>query len=143
MKRVSKFADQDDNDSDKQRIDKWLWAARFFKTRALAITAIESGKVLVNEARVKPSRALMPGNLVSVRLGPYTFVVEVLGLSEKRGPAPAAQKLYQETADSIKQREALAVERKAQAQQVSHGEGRPTKKDRRDIERFRSGAASC
>ncbi|HEY6094125.1 MAG TPA: S4 domain-containing protein [Gallionellaceae bacterium] len=140
MKRVSRFAEQDDTDTDKQRIDKWLWAARFFKTRALAITAIESGKVLVNEARVKPSRALMQGNLVSVRLGPYTFVVEVLGLSDKRGPAPQAQLLYRETEDSIKAREALAFERKAQAQQVSHGEGRPTKKDRREIDRFRSGA---
>ena len=140
MKRVSKLAEQDDHDDDKMRIDKWLWAARFFKTRALAITAIESGKVLVNEARVKPSRGLTPGNLVSVRLGPYTFVVEVLGLSGKRGPAPEAQQLYRETEESIKVREALAFERKAQAQVVTHGEGRPTKKDRREIDRFKSGA---
>ena len=140
MKKVSNFANQPDADDSKLRIDKWLWAARFFKTRALAITAIESGKVMVNEARVKPSRALSAGNLVSVRLGPYTFVVEVLGLSGKRGPAPEAQQLYRETEESIKAREALSFERKAQAQVVTRGEGRPTKKDRRDIDRFKSGS---
>lgn len=140
MKHVSKFANQPDNDANKMRIDKWLWAARFFKTRALAIEAIDSGKVLVNEARVKPAKTIDVGNLVSIRLGPYNFVVEVLGLSEKRGPAPQAQKLYKETEDSIKKREELAFERKAQAQVVQRGEGRPTKKDRREIERFKSGA---
>ena len=122
------------------RIDKWLWAARFFKTRSLAIEAIEAGRVLVNEERVKPAKALEVGNLLAIRLGPYTFVVEVLGLSDKRGPALQAQKLYLETAESIKRREDLAFERKAQAQGVQHGEGRPTKKDRRDIERFKSGS---
>jgi ribosome-associated heat shock protein Hsp15 len=140
MKHVSKFANQPDTDANKMRIDKWLWAARFFKTRALAIDAIDSGKVLVNEERVKPAKAVDVGNLVAIRLGPYTFVVEVLGLSDKRGPAPQAQKLYRETPESIKQREELAFERKAQAQVVQRGEGRPTKKDRREIERFKSGA---
>jgi ribosome-associated heat shock protein Hsp15 len=140
MKKVSNFANQADAESGKMRIDKWLWAARFFKTRALAITAIESGKVMVNEVRVKPSRAIDVGNLLSIRLGPYTFVVEVLGLSDKRGPAPQAQQLYRETEDSIKKREELAFERKAQAQVVQRGEGRPTKKDRREIERFKSGS---
>jgi len=140
MKHVSKFANQADNDANKIRIDKWLWAARFFKTRALAIDAIDSGKVLLNEVRVKPAKAIDVGDLLAIRLGPYTFVVEVLGLSDKRGSAPQAQKLYKETEDSIKQREALAFERKAQAQVVQHGEGRPTKKDRRDIERFKSGS---
>ena len=140
MKHVSKFANQPDTDANKLRIDKWLWAARFFKTRALAIDAIDSGKVLVNEERVKPAKTIDVGNLVAIRLGPYTFVVEVLGLSDKRGPAPQAQKLYRETDESIKQREALAFERKAQAQVVQRGEGRPTKKDRREIERFKSGA---
>ena len=115
MKHVSKFANQPDTDANKMRIDKWLWAARFYKTRSLAIEAIESGKVLVNEERVKPAKAIDVGNLLAIRLGPYTFVVEVLGLSDKRGPAPQAQKLYRETPESIKQREALASERKAQA----------------------------
>jgi len=128
------------SEASKLRIDKWLWAARFFKTRSLAITAIESGKVMINEIRIKPAKSVDVGDLIAIRLGPYQFVVEVLGLSDKRGPAPQAQKLYQETADSIKRREELAFERKAQAQIVERGEGRPTKKDRRDIERFKSGA---
>lgn len=140
MKHISKFANQPDTDANKMRIDKWLWAARFFKTRALAIDAIDSGKVLVNEERVKPAKAIDVGNLIAIRLGPYTFVVEVLGLSDKRGPAPQAQKLYRETEESIKRREELSFERKAQAQVVQRGEGRPTKKDRREIERFKSGA---
>jgi ribosome-associated heat shock protein Hsp15 len=140
MKHVSKFANQPDTDPNKLRIDKWLWAARFFKTRALAIEATDSGKVLVNEERVKPAKTIDVGNLIAIRLGPYTFVVEVLGLSDKRGPAPQAQKLYRETPESIKQREELAFVRKAQAQEVQRGEGRPTKKDRREIERFKSGA---
>ena len=140
MKHISKVANQPDNGANKLRIDKWLWAARFFKTRSLAIDAIESGKVLVNEERVKPAKSVDIGNLLAIRLGPYTFVVEVLGLSDKRGPAPQAQKLYKETEESIKQREAWAFERKAQAQIVQHGEGRPTKKDRREIERFKSGS---
>jgi len=140
MKHVSKFANQPDNDAGKLRIDKWLWAARFFKTRALAIEAIDSGKVQVNEVRVKPAKTVDVGNRVAIRLGPYTFVVEVLGLSDKRGPAPQAQKLYKETEESIRQREELAFQRKAQAQEVQRGEGRPTKKDRREIERFKSGA---
>lgn len=140
MKHVSNFANQPDPDIKKIRIDKWLWAARFYKTRALAIDAIDSGKVLVNEERVKPAKAIDVGNLLAIRLGPYTFEVEVLGLSDKRGPAPQAQKLYRETPESIKQREALAFERKAQAQIVERGEGRPTKKARREIDRFKSGA---
>ncbi|MFA6903749.1 MAG: S4 domain-containing protein [Gallionellaceae bacterium] len=127
-------------ESAKLRIDKWLWAARFFKTRSLAIAAIESGKVEINEVRVKPAKSLDIGDLIAIRLGPYQFVVEVLGLSDKRGPAPQAQKLYKETEESIKRREELAFERKAQAQIVTRGEGRPTKKDRREIERFKSGA---
>ncbi|HQS59524.1 MAG: RNA-binding protein [Gallionellales bacterium 35-53-114] len=127
-------------ESAKLRIDKWLWAARFFKTRSLAIAAIESGKVEINEVRVKPAKSLDIGDLIAIRLGPYQFVVEVLLLSDKRGPAPQAQKLYKETEESIRRREELAFERKAQAQIVTRGEGRPTKKDRREIERFKSGA---
>jgi len=126
-------------ESSKLRIDKWLWAARFFKTRALAADAVECGKVLVNDARVKPAKAVAVGDLLVIRLGPYQFVVEVLALSDKRGPAPQAQKLYQESEESRKRREVLALELKAQAQNETR-DGRPTKKDRRDIERFRSGA---
>ena len=130
---------KDNSESAKLRIDKWLWAARFFKTRSLAIAAIESGKVEVNEARVKPAKTIDAGDIVAIRLGPYQFVVEVIALSDKRGPAPQAQKLYKETGVSIKRREELAFQRKAQAQNDTR-EGRPTKKERRDIDRFKSGA---
>ena len=125
-------------ETSKLRIDKWLWAARFFKTRALAADAVECGKVLINDMRVKPAKAVGVDDLLVIRLGPYQYVVEVLALSDKRGPAPQAQKLYSETEESRKRREALALELKAQAQNETR-DGRPTKKDRRDIERFRSG----
>ena len=126
-------------DSEKFRIDKWLWAARFFKTRAIAATAVETGKVQVNGARVKPAKAIAAGDTLTLRLGPYTHVVEVLGLSNKRGPAPEAQKLYRETEESRAKRSALALELKAQAVAQTQ-KGRPTKKDRREIEQFKSGA---
>ena len=126
-------------EQDKARIDKWLWAARFFKTRALAVAALETGKVLVNGVRVKPAKALNPGDALSIRLGPYQHVIEVLALSGKRGPASEAQKLYRETEESIEKRAALAQELKAQ-QQYSVLKGRPTKKDRRDIEKIKTGS---
>lgn len=126
-------------ESSKLRIDKWLWAARFFKTRSLAVDAVECGKVLLNETRVKPAKSVDVGDFLLIRLGPYQFAVEVLALSDKRGPAAQAQKLYKETEESRKRRETLAFELKAQAQNETR-EGRPTKKDRRDIERFKSGA---
>ncbi len=130
-------ATQKQAESAKLRIDKWLWAARFFKTRSLAIAAIESGKVEVNEARVKPAKTIAVADKVAIRLGPYQFVVEVLALSDKRGAAAQAQKLYKETEASIKRREELAYQRKAQAQNETR-EGRPTKKERRDIDKFKN-----
>lgn len=135
------MANKTDNttDNSKLRIDKWLWAARFFKTRAIAVDAIECGKVLVNETRVKPAKTIAVGDTLSIRLGPYLFEVEVLGLSDKRGPAPQAQKLYRETEAGRLKREALAAEIKAQPQ-PSELKGRPTKRDRREIERFKVGA---
>jgi ribosome-associated heat shock protein Hsp15 len=126
-------------DNSKLRIDKWLWAARFFKTRALAVDAIDCGKVLLNEVRVKPAKTVDVGGLLSIRLGPYLFEVEVLALSDKRGPAPQAQKLYRETEAGKLKREALAAEIKAQPK-PSDLKGRPTKRDRREIERFKVGA---
>ncbi len=119
----------------KLRIDKWLWAARFFKTRRLAVEALESGKVLVNEARAKPARAVAVGDMLDIRVGNHRFEVEVLGLSGRRGPAPEAQKLYRETDDSKARREAIAAERRAQPQPAV--KGRPTKRDRREIEKVR------
>lgn len=123
---------------EKLRIDKWLWAARFFKTRSLAADAVECGKVLVNNARVKPAKLLAASDTLTIRLGPYQHVIEVLALSNKRGPATEAQKLYQETEESRLRRESLALELKAQPEPTSH-EGRPTKRDRREIEKFKSG----
>ena len=127
------------HDANKLRIDKWLWAARFFKTRSLAVDAIECGKVLLNQGRVKPAKNIDLGDLLSIRLGPYLFEVEVLGLSDKRGPAPQAQKLYRETEAGKLKREALAAEIKAQPK-PSDLKGRPTKRDRREIDRFKVGA---
>ncbi len=126
-------------DQDKLRIDKWLWAARFFKTRSLAADAVECGKVQVNGARVKPAKLLAAADTLTIRLGPYQHVIEVLALSSKRGPATEAQKLYQETEESRLRRETLAQELKAQPKPAAH-EGRPTKRDRREIEKFKSGA---
>ena len=128
-----------EHDNNKLRIDKWLWAARFFKTRALAVNAIETGKVLCNELRVKPAKGVAVGDQLTLRLGKFQFDIEVRALSDKRGPAPQAQKLYQESVASQQKRAALAAEAKAQPEQTIL-KGRPTKRDRRDIERFKTGA---
>src|SRR3990172_445592 len=127
----------DKNDRTKLRIDKWLWAARFFKTRSLAADAVECGKVQVNDVRVKPAKAITVGDTLTIRLGPYQHVVEVLALSDRRGPAPEAQKLYRETEESRLQREALATELRAQPKPAFPGR-RPTKRDRRAIEKLRN-----
>lgn len=126
------------DDPEKFRIDKWLWAARFYKTRSLASDAVECGKVLVNESRVKQARAVAVGDTLDIRAGQAQFVVEVLALSNKRGSAPEAQKLYRETDESRQRREAFAAQLKAQPQPF-HFKGRPTKRDRREIERLRKG----
>ena len=123
---------------DRVRIDKWLWAARFFKTRSLAVDAIGGGKILVNDERVKPAKAVQAGDRVSIRLGPYEHLVLVVSLSERRGPAAAAALLYQETSASIEARAKLSEQlRMAPAAFVFEEKGRPSKKDRRDIERLR------
>jgi ribosome-associated heat shock protein Hsp15 len=122
----------------KVRLDKWLWAARFFKTRALAVEAIDGGKVRVNDDRVKRAKLVQTGDRVEIRLGPYLHVVVVQGLSERRGPAVEAAKLYQETPESIAQREKVAFQLKAaHVLFVADGNERPTKRDRRRLERFR------
>lgn len=124
------------DENDKLRIDKWLWAARFFKTRSLAAEAIESGKVTINEARVKPAKAIGVGDHLDIRLGQYHFAIVVLALSNKRGPAPQAQKLYRESDESRARRAEIAAHLKAQPQPAF--KGRPTKRDRREIERYES-----
>jgi len=119
------------------RLDKWLWAARFFKTRALAAAAIETGKVEVNGERVKRAKQLQVGDELHIRLGPYHHVITVRALSEHRGPATVAAGLYSETEEARKAREAMHIQVKAAQSVPGYDRGRPSKKDRRDIERLR------
>ena len=116
------------------RLDKWLWAARFFKTRSLAAEAIEGGKVQVNGDRAKRAKQLAPGDEVRIRQGPYEHIVIVRALSARRGSATVAAELFEETAASRTTREALAAQMKAM---FGQSEGRPTKKDRRDLGRLK------
>lgn len=126
------------SDDEKVRVDKWLWAARFFKTRSLAAEAIGGGKILVNEDRPKPAKLIGIGDEVRVRLGPYEHIIVVRGLSERRGPASVAATLYEETAASVASRARLSEQlRMAPAAFVYEEKGRPTKRDRREIDRFR------
>jgi ribosome-associated heat shock protein Hsp15 len=123
--------------SDRVRIDKWLWAARFFKTRSQATEAVDGGKVEVNGARAKPAKDVKVGDELRIRLGPYEHLVVVRGLSDKRGPATVAQTLYEETPESVAVRAKLREDhRMAPAMFVYEEKGRPTKKDRRALADF-------
>jgi ribosome-associated heat shock protein Hsp15 len=126
-----------DHEDGRVRLDKWLWAARFFKTRALAAEAVEGGKVQVNGDRPKRARPLQMGDEVRVRLGPYEHTITVRALSGRRGPASEAAGLYEETAASRTAREALAVQLKSLHSVFGPDKGRPSKKDRREIERLK------
>jgi ribosome-associated heat shock protein Hsp15 len=126
------------DENDKLRIDKWLWAARFFKTRSLAVDAVEAGRVTMNEARIKPAKAIGVGDHLDIRIGQYRFEIEVVGLSNRRGPAPEAQKLYRESDESRARRAEIAAHLKALPQPAF--KGRPTKRDRREIERYENKA---
>ena len=117
-------------------IDKWLWAARFFKTRALAATALSGGKVEIDGERAKPSRSVRAGDKLTVRRGPYEWIVVVKNVARLRGPAPQAQLLYEETAESIQQRQAIAAQLQLERPSEFDAPGRPTKRDRRAISRF-------
>jgi len=119
------------------RIDKWLWAARFFKTRALATEAINGGKVHMNGARVKPSRHVQIGAKLEITRTQCEQTVFVKALSDKRGPAKVAQTLYEETEESIKKREEYA-EMMKNSPKIDRAIGKPTKKNRRDIIRFKN-----
>ena len=118
------------------RIDKWLWAARFFKTRSVAAEAIDGGKIQVNGERAKRSKLLQTDDEVRIRIGPYEHVVIVRELSERRGSATIAARLYEETAQSRAAREAIAAQMKALPSLFGQG-NRPSKKDRRDLRRLR------
>ena len=116
------------------RLDKWLWAARFFKTRSLAQQGIEAGRVRLNEVRVKPSHVVKTEDSVSVRVGELEWQVRVKGLSEKRGPAEQARKLYEETEASRVERERRLDLRRFSPEPAAEMKGRPTKRDRRRLE---------
>jgi ribosome-associated heat shock protein Hsp15 len=119
------------------RIDKWLWAARFFKTRSLAARACELGRVESNGQTAKPAREVRTGDMLRVKNEGGTFDVEVLGLSEMRGPAAVAQTLYRETEASREARQRVAEQRKAMPNFEWEREGKPSKRDRRVIDRLR------
>jgi ribosome-associated heat shock protein Hsp15 len=121
------------------RIDKWLWAARFFKTRSLAAQAVDSGKVHWNGERCKPAREVRVGDALRVRAGEVEWEVAVCGLSDKRGPASVAQTLYEETAESRARREEQAAMRKLAREPAREIKGRPTKRNRRLLSNWQAG----
>ena len=121
---------------DHTRIDKWLWAARFFKTRGLAAEAVDGGKVYLNGNRTKPAKLVRAGDALRIRLGPYDWFVTVRAVTERRGSAKDAQLLYDETREGRAARERLAEAHKIAPAPTYEGKGRPTKKQRREIERL-------
>ena len=128
------------DENDRVRVDKWLWAARFYKTRSLATDAVTGGKVEVNGERAKPARLVRVGDEVVVRQPPFQWTLAVRGLAERRGPASVAHALYEETAASRADRERLQEQlRLAQPLFVYEEKGRPTKKQRRMIDRLDEG----
>ena len=131
--------EQENEQPGRVRIDKWLWAARFYKTRALSADAIDAGKIEVNGERAKRSRLVHSGDRIRIRIGPYEHIISVRDVSERRGSAPIAQKLYEEDPESRKAREAMAAHVRAMNANTGYESGRPTKKDRRDIEKLKRG----
>jgi ribosome-associated heat shock protein Hsp15 len=123
-------------DADRVRLDKWLWAARFFKTRGLAAEAVAGGKVSINGSRAKPAKLVHVGDSLRVRLGPYDWFVTIRAVTERRGSARDARLLYDETPEGRATRERLAEAHKIAPAPAYRGKGRPTKKQRRDIERL-------
>jgi ribosome-associated heat shock protein Hsp15 len=121
---------------EKVRIDKWLWAARFFKTRSLATRAVSGGHVHLNGGRVKPSRPVEPGDRLRITRGVEEFTVDVLALSARRGPAKVARTLYAETEDSVIRREEAREQRRLVRAPAARPEGRPDKRARRKIRQF-------
>jgi ribosome-associated heat shock protein Hsp15 len=119
------------------RLDKWLWAARFFKTRALAVEAIEGGKVELNGEKPKRAKTVRPGDRLRLRLGPYEYLLTVREVSERRGPAPVAATLYEEDAASRSRRELLREQHRMAPPAFDFGEGKPSKKQRRDLHRLK------
>ena len=125
------------------RLDKWLWAARLYKTRSLAADEVAKGRVSLNGQPAKPSREVRAGDVLQIRQGPVQRTLEVLGISAQRGPAPVAQQLYVETPESVAAREAAAARRRMGVEPAdSLAEGRPTKRDRRQLAEWTRWSAS-
>lgn len=118
------------------RIDKWLWAARFFKTRSLASQAVSGGHAALNGNKVKPARVVQVGDMLVIRQGFLEFTVRIVALSEQRGPAAVARTLYEETEASLAKREQVLAERKAMNLQGNQPDRRPNKQERRKIRQF-------
>jgi ribosome-associated heat shock protein Hsp15 len=118
------------------RLDKWLWAARFFKTRSLAASAVTGGKVEINGEQPKPSRIVRVGDKLSIRRGPYEWTLIVKGILRLRGPVPQAKQLYEETEASVRKRETAIAQLKLERPPEFNAPGRPSKKGRRAIARF-------
>lgn len=130
-------AEDEDAPPGKVRLDKWLWAARFFKTRALASEAIDGGKVTVNDERPKRAKLIQAGNAVTVRIGPYQHVLTVRDVSGRRGSAAVAQALFEEAPASVAARAVVAAQYRSAAMTFAFQEGKPSKKERRAIDRVR------
>ena len=120
------------------RIDKWLWAARFYKTRSLAQQAVEGGKITLNGERVKPSKELKTGDRLLIRIGAFEWAICVKQLSDKRGSATVARTLYEESADSQARREQQSALKKLNLEPAAERHGRPTKRERRQLDNLRS-----
>jgi ribosome-associated heat shock protein Hsp15 len=120
-----------------QRIDKWLWAARFYKTRSMATEAVSGGKVHLNNERIKPSRNIKVGDQLKVTRGQYEFSITVDGLNQQRRPAKEAECLYTESLESIEKRKELSLSLKAINANMPYSENRPSKKQRRQIVKFK------
>ena len=126
-----------DRAAESMRTDKWLWAARFFKTRAQATAAIRGGKVHMSGSRIKPSHPVRAGDTLAIRKGPYRFEISVTALTAQRGPATAARKLYSESEDSASERHELYRQRQLEGHSARRRERRPDKRTRRLIHKFR------
>jgi ribosome-associated heat shock protein Hsp15 len=126
----------DDAENQEIRLDKWLWAARFFQTRSLAAQAIAGGKVEINDDRARPSRLVRLGDRLKIRRGPYEWTIVVKAISRLRGPAQKAQLLYNESEESVRKREVMIVRMKLERPPDFDTPGRPSKRDRREIAKF-------